>query len=105
MTLSELKEILERTGLPVCYNAFPVGDAPALPFIVYIETGSNNFGADNKVFYKAKQIAVELYTATKSASTEELVESVLDDADIFYTKQETYLDDEKCYEVIYTMEV
>lgn len=105
MTLSELKEILERTELPVCYNAFPVGDAPALPFIVYIETGSNNFGADNKVFYKSKQIAVELYTATKSASTEELVESVLDGADIFYLKQETYLDDEKCYEVIYTMEV
>ena len=36
MTTEELGKLLETSGLPVAYNAFPIGDAPALPFICYL---------------------------------------------------------------------
>lgn len=103
MTLSEIKSRLESSGLPVCYYAWPENEAPALPWLVYFESGANGFAADGRVYYSARQISVELYTKTKDPSTESLVEAAL--AGIVYTKTETYLSDEQVYETIYTMEV
>lgn len=103
LSLSELKTLLSSTGLPVVYNAWQESDAPDLPFIVYRQTGNNNFAADNHVHFGMKEIDVELYTRTKSPETEALVETAL--SDLFWTKTETYLDDEKCYEIIYEIEV
>lgn len=105
MTLAELKAILDSTELPVAYNAWQVGAAPALPFIVYRQMGSNNFAADNIVYSGTKEIDVELYTKEKSPDTEAAVEDVLNGASIYWEKTETYLDDEKCFEVTYEIEV
>lgn len=45
MELQELKERLEQTGFPVAYYSFPENEAPPLPFICYLVTGSDNFAA------------------------------------------------------------
>ena len=49
MSLEEIKKLLETTGLPVAYRAFPVGNAPPLPFICYLFSSTNNFNADDVV--------------------------------------------------------
>lgn len=105
MTLDELYTLLKKTNLPVVYNAWDEGAAPNLPYIVYRQTGSNNFGADNRVYYSAMPVDVELYTKNKSPATEALVETELNGASIFWEKSETYLDTEKCFEIIYEIEV
>lgn len=104
MTHAELKTLLATTTLPVVYRAWET-DEPSLPYIVFIATGSDNFVADNRVYHKRTPVDVELYTRDKSPDTEFAVEAVLDSVPIVWTKNETYLEDEKCFEIIYGIEV
>lgn len=104
MELDELKTILAAV-YPTAYWSFPENEAPTMPFLVFFETSSNNFGADNKVYHHRKQISVELMTKIKDPAAEKAVEDALDAADIYWNKTETHLDDEDCYEVIYDLEV
>lgn len=106
--LEELKRILK--SIPgfenkVAYRSFPVGKAPALPFICYLETGTDNFYADNKVYKYASVVDIELYSRLRDISSEDLIEEKLEENNITWTKDIEYLDDEKCYETIYTVEV
>ena len=103
MTLEELTATLQTTGLPVAYRAFPVGKVPPLPFLCYRCTGSNNFDADNQVYFRVQQIEIELYTAEKQPEVEQLVETAL--SGFCWEKYEEYLDDERCNEIIYEIEV
>lgn len=103
MTLLELKTILASTTFPVAYRSF--AEATTLPCICYFETGTNNFGADNKVYKVNREVAVELYTKNKDVTSEATLEGIFDTNEIFWEKEETYLDDEKCYEIIYTIEI
>ena len=48
---------------------------------------------------------VELYTDRKAPEVEAKVEAVLDAAGIFYNKSEVWIQSEKLYEVLYSMEV
>lgn len=103
MTLTELTDLLKSTGIPVTYYAWPENQAPQLPFICYLTPGSNNFAADGMVYYPVTQVNVELYTKIKSPETEAKVEEAL--ASIFWDKSETYIDSEKCYQIVYEIEV
>lgn len=103
MTLQELAALLETTGLPVAYRAFPAGKAPPLPYLCYLCTGTNNFDADDRVYQVYQGVDVELYTETKRPDLELAVEAAL--SDVGWEKTEEYLDDEKCYQIIYEIEV
>lgn len=106
MTLAELKSLLE-TAFPgkVCYNAWPENTAPALPWVCFRQTGANTESADNKVYFSALQITIELYTEKKDVTTENTLENALIAADIFFDKSCDYLYDEKMYMTTYTLEV
>lgn len=106
--LGELKRILK--SIPgfenkVAYRAFPVNKAPALPFICYLETNANNFYADGKVYKSASVVDIELYSRNRDTMSENLIEDTLERNEITWTKDIEYIDDQKCYEVIYTVEV
>lgn len=106
MTLSKLRTVISEISTfqnKVAYRAFPVGEAPALPFVCYLATNTNNFDADNKVYAVIQNVDVELYTATKSETTEAALETALNDNGLVWEKSEVYLEDENCYEIIYTL--
>ena len=103
MTLLGIIESLKRIGIPVAYESFPENEAPPLPFICYINPEDNNFAADGTVYYSSKVIHVELYTEKRDLEIEKAVEAVL--SAFFYEKTAIYLDDEKCYEILYELEV
>ena len=103
MTLSEVDVLLKTTGLPVTYRAWPENEAPPLPFVCYVEAGSNNFAADGVVYYPVKRMQVELYTKLKDPETEGKIEAAL--SSFFLEKTETYLSTEKCYQILYEIEV
>lgn len=104
MTLEEIVTILTATGLPVSYSNVPIGDNPR-PYIVYYQTGVNNFPADGIVYYSAKRISIVLYSDNRDRTSEGLIENKLSEADIFWTKTEEYLEDEKVFSVNYEIEV
>lgn len=105
MTLAEFRSILKKTNLPVAYLEFPEETCPDMPFIVYQEVGKNAFSADDMAYVKAHQLQVDLYTKTKDEAMEELLESVLDEASIFYNCSADPENDELCHRMIYEMEV
>lgn len=109
MQITEIKTILEGIGLPVTYYSWPEDDplhpVPQLPYIVWYLPGSENFGADDRVYQQIQTLNVELYTETKSFAWEIEVENVLDDNNLFWDKVETYINSEHMYQVLYTMEV
>ncbi len=100
--MERLIAIMEETGLPYAYHHFAEGESPDPPFICFLTSGSDNFAADGRTYYKVDEIRVELYTDRKDPDLENRVEAVLDRHGIFYQKTEVWIDSEKLYEVLYT---
>ena len=105
MTLEELAGMLEKTGIPFAYDHFAEGESPDPPFICYLLPGSDNFAADGRVYFRISEVRVELYTDRKNPEAEAEVETVLDNAGIFYNKSEVGIQSERLYEVLYSMEL
>lgn len=105
MTLEELARMLEKTGFPFAYDHFAEGESTDPPFICYLLPGSDNFAADGRVYFRISEVRIELYTDRKDPGAEALVETVLDDAGIFYNKSEAWIQSEKLYEMLYSMEL
>lgn len=104
MTLEELYTILTATKIPVSYSTLPI-DGNARPYIVYYQTGVNNFPADGVVYFSAKRVSIVLYSDNRDRTSEGLIETALANAGIYWTKTEDYLDDEKLFSVNYEIEV
>lgn len=103
MTLEEFGTLLEMMEIPVVFEAFKENEVPALPYICYTNPEDNNFAADGTVYHSSKVLHVELYTEKRDLEIEKAVEAVL--SAFFYEKTAIYLDDEKCYEILYELEV
>ena len=94
MTLKELNTALKTINgfnNKVAYRAWPVGQAPKLPFICYLATQTDNFDADNSVYHVLQGVDVELYTAKKDIATEELIEAKFAELNIVWDKYEELL--------------
>ena len=102
-TLSQIKTMLETTGFPVAYRAFPREGAPDMPFLCYQESEPNNFYADGVVFHSSTHPEILLYTKEKDPDAEDKVEKAL--SSFAWRKSETYLTNEQCYEILYEIEV
>lgn len=99
MILQELNNILKSTGYKVAYSHF---NTPVkAPFITYFISNSENFIADNKVYKKIDNIKIELYTNIKDLQVEEKLEKLLDENDIAYETDETWIESEKLFQKIY----
>lgn len=98
---SNIKKMLEETGLPVAYGHFKEQTDP--PFIAYLLPESKNIVADDCIYQSKVLLRVELYTIKKDFALEKKVENVL--ADMVWTKTEEYIDTEDMFEIIYEMEV
>lgn len=105
MTLAKFKTMLDELNLPVGYYEFPEGTVPSLPFIVYFETGTDNFSADGIVYQDIHKIATELYSVNRDLTIEHSIESLFEKYGIFWDKEFQYLNDEKCYITIYETEI
>ena len=103
--MEKILSILRGLGIPFAYDHFAQGESPEPPFICYLISASDNFGADGKVYYKIDQFNIELYTDLKDLSLERKIEEALDEASIFYNKSETWIESESLYEVLYTFEM
>src|SRR4051794_1454196 len=101
MKLDELKIILEATGFPVAYSHFSETDNVALPqppFITYLVIASAHSYADNKVYKENEVVQIELYTDRKDLAAEAKVEAVLNENELPYATNETFIDAEKLFQ-------
>ena len=106
MTREELVEILEDTGLEITYRAFPIGEAPDLPYLIYFYEGNDDVLADNQNYVDVKNLVVELYTSQeRDFDTEDTVDGVFKTNHMTYAKTEEYIETTSMYRITYEMEV
>ena len=93
-------QTLQSTGLPCAYSHFKKKQSP--PYIVYIGSGQNTFGADNTHYWKQNSYQVEYYYTQKNESNEASIENALLGAGFLYEKSEDiYIEDEGIFVVYY----
>ena len=105
MKLKEVATMIKSIGLPYAYYQFKENSAPALPYLVFYYPNNSDMHADNINYQKINALNIELYSENKSFTDEKKVEDVLEANGITYTKTESYLSDEKMFEVLYESEV
>ena len=62
MTKCEIVQMLNTLQIPYAYHHFADGEAPDLPYMIYHYPESSYYSADNRVFLKADDMSIELYT-------------------------------------------
>lgn len=104
MTYTEVATMISSIGLPYAYYQFrETGVHP--PFICFFYGGSNDFIADSTNYQKIEQLYIELYADQKDFDHEAAIEEVLAENGFVWAREEQWIDSEKLYEVIYTMDV
>lgn len=101
MTYNEVETMISEIGVPTAYYQFPQKTEHACPFICFFYSGSNDFSADNTNYKKIRPLEIELYTDNKDFTLEQTVEDVLNAHGFVYYREETYIDSERMYLVIY----
>ena len=105
MTFQEVSSMIGEFGIDYAYYQFAKGTDQATPFVCFFYSDNNDLLADDSNYQKIENLNIELYTDEKDFTLEAQVEAVLSDHGMVWSRSETYLDDEKMYEVIYEMDV
>lgn len=105
MKQKEVESMLDEMGIEYRYHHFEEDEAIAPPFLVYLIPESNNFAADGITYFETDVLNLELYTDYRDFNLEKQIEEVLEKYEIFWEKENIYIESEKMYETIYTMEV
>lgn len=101
MTYKEVNTVISSIGIDCAYDHFTDDTGHELPFICFMYGNSSDFEADNINYQKIRALDIELYTENKDFELEETVESVLNANGFVYTREETYIESERMYEVVY----
>lgn len=93
-------ETLQATGLPCAFSHFKEKTEP--PFLVYLQSGQDQFSADDTRFYHRNTYQVEYYFKTKSPGAEAAIEEALLAGGFRFTRSEDiYLDEEGVFVIYY----
>lgn len=92
---------MDSLGIPYAYYQFEEGTAQPCPFCVFYFPSSDDFLADNTNYQRIRQLVIELYTDNKDFDLEDMIETRLKNSGLVYSREETFLSDEKMYMVTY----
>lgn len=101
MTYIELYTLLQSLQIPVAYDHF--NSKVETPYIVYTFNGLDTFKADDSIYFKENRYAIYLVTDTKDTNLEDSIESLFESNNIIYDKNESYIDSERTYQIVYTI--
>ena len=104
MTLKEIKAMVASFGLPYAYDHFLDATGLVPPFVVYYYEYSPFF-ADSSNYSDIRTLVIELATANKDFGAEKAIEAVLSSRGLAWEKEESYIDTEQLYEIIYKADV
>lgn len=103
MTLEELKKKAEELGFRYAYGQFKTTTEP--PHLVAICIHTDNFFADNKVYKKKIPIKLDYTYIDKDLEAERKIEELILVNIPWNKSDETYLSNEKVWQVSYFFEI
>ncbi len=101
MELSEIYEKLCTLDIPVAYLQF--SKPQKLPFIAYLEAGTEIQGADNYNLYRRVTIQIELYSEKKNPDLERKIENLFRSVEI-EKGGDKYLENENMFMTVFSFE-
>ena len=105
MTPQSIKTMIESVGIPYAYYQFADDTGQQPPFICFFYGDSADLVADNTNYARIEPLYIELYTDEKDFALEKQIETLLNANDLVFRKEQTYLDDERMHETIYTTDI
>lgn len=105
MSYAQIAQMLNAVGIPTAYDHFTDKTAQKPPFLVFFYDNVDDVYADNANFQRIVKLNVELYTDNKDFALESTLEGVLTANALTYTKEESYIDSERMYQIAYESEV
>lgn len=105
MTPAEVKTMIEAVGIPSAYYQFAENTGQQPPFICHFFGSTNDMAADNTNYARIERLNIELYTDAKDFELEARLETILNANELVFTKESTFLDDERMHETVYTTDV
>lgn len=101
----ELHSLLTQgMGIPFAFHHWDA--PPPMPYGVYFDDHTENFGADGVVYHVVRPVNIELYARQRDPALEGRMERLLDGAGLFWDKYAEYLGDtERAYQISYEIEV
>lgn len=101
-----LQETLSRDNpIPWAFYQFPTNELATTPFLIYFYDGNDDFIADNKNYSHIDNLVIELYISNIDFNCERVIEGILEDNHIVYTKAFSYIEDEEMYLYRYESEI
>lgn len=97
----DIKAWLETAGEPVAEICFPPGEAPPLPYVVFLDSTSRG-GGDMMNLLRRHTLTVERYSDTSDDNT--ALEAIFDAGALKYKKDKQWLVDEECYLTTYDLQ-
>ena len=77
-----------------------------MPFICYIDQGSDNFHADSTIYSDISNIDIELYTEYKDIEAEQAIANLLLTNELVYDRSPTvFIETEETYQTVFTIQL
>jgi len=105
MTPQQINTMIESVGIPYAYHQFADDTGQQPPFICFFYGNSTDLAADDTNYTRIEPLYIELYTDEKDFALEKQIETLLNANDLVFRKEQTYLDDERMHETIYTTDI
>lgn len=102
LTLTELNKRAIKAGFKYSYGVFKRPVEP--PHLIGHVIDSDNFGADNKVYFEISPFQLELTTLSKDLELQKKVQNEIL-KDIFWRKSENYINVEEVYNTSYFFDI
>lgn len=99
MTTKKLCEELRKTGIPAAFAEFEKPMKP--PYAVYLIERDNCIYCDGKIALHLYDVSLELYTEKRDCTSEKKIKALLDQLEIAYETDKTWISDDKLYEIIF----
>lgn len=91
---------IEELGIPVAYDKFQ--KEQKLPYAAYMDNGTENFTADDSVYYVGNSVTFELYLEKFDHELIRSVENIFSLAMFLWKRMPlTYLETEKMYVTVF----
>lgn len=102
MSIKELIDLLDGYDVQCAFSHFSKPVTP--PFMIYLSPSTNNFNADNVVYFVDKSLTLELYTRENTLLQEEQLENYLTSNHVLWDKtSQTWIDEEKVMMSVYEL--
>ena len=103
MTLEELKNRCKNLGFKYAYGSFK--DVVEPPHLIAIINRDDNFKADNRIYKKYNTIQLDYTYLDKNIEEQDKIEDEILKDVVWEKTQETYLSDEKIWQVSYFFDI